>query len=102
MKERSVGCMPTIQETISKAIMAKGTIILKNRAALCIAIEDLSPDLSEELKFIKKVYNDEIGGILYEALIEGNIVKKRDILMKKTEEIQFGEKRFFPIFVILS
>lgn len=72
--------MPTIQETISKAIMAKGTIILKNRAALCIAIEDLSPDLSEELKFIKKVYNDEIGGILYEALIEGNIVKKRDLL----------------------
>ena len=72
--------MPTIQETIRKAVMAKGPIILKSKVDLCIAIDDLSPNLSEEKSFIEKIYNDEIGGFLYEALIEGDIEKKKALL----------------------
>ena len=72
--------MPTIQETISKAVKAKGSIILKSKVALCIVIEDLSPNLGEEHKFISRVYNDEIGNILYEALNDVNIENKKALL----------------------
>ena len=62
--------MPTIQDTISRAIMIIGTPILKDKEYLCVILEDLSPELSEELEFIRKIYNDEVGKFFYEAIIE--------------------------------
>jgi hypothetical protein len=59
--------MPNISDLICRAIQIRGATILKSKSELCIIIEDLSPDLHEQLEFIHRVYNDQVGGILYEA-----------------------------------
>ena len=72
--------MSTIQETISKATKVKGSNILRNKDVLCVVIEDLSPDLEEELKFINRVYNDDVGKILYNAFIAKDAEGKENLL----------------------
>ena len=59
--------MLNISDVICRAIQIRGATILKNKSELCIIIEDLSPDLHEQLEFIRRVYNDQVGRILYEA-----------------------------------
>ena len=59
--------MPTIQETIARAVSLKGNTILKNKRALCNVLEDLAPKLQEELVFIKRIYNDDVGNRVFEA-----------------------------------
>ena len=72
--------MPTIQETISRIINVEGPNIFKNKKKLCIAIEDLAPSLCEEIDFINKVYNDNVGQLIYETIVEDDIEKKKDLL----------------------
>ena len=73
--------MPTIQDTISKATKLKGAKIFKNKTELCIVIEDLAPELGEELRFIDRVYNNEVGRILFNALVESNLDRKKALLI---------------------
>lgn len=72
--------MSTIQETISKATKVKGPNILRSKDVLCVVIGDLSPDLEEELKFINRVYNDDVGKILYDAFIAKDTERKENLL----------------------
>lgn len=67
--------MQTIQNTIKKAIELKNFEILKNKKRFCSLLEDLSPQLQQEISSIKKLYDDNLGRLLFQALQSDNSEK---------------------------
>lgn len=87
--------MPIIQDTIKKAIKLKGYQILEDKNRLCTVLEDLSPDLPGERKFIDKVYSDGVGKIFFQACMAEDSDKKMHLKEADTyleEENGFNEK----------
>ena len=56
-----------LQETIRYAIQTEGAEILKDKNLLLSVLEDLNPLIDEELRFLNKVYTNELGDLLYRA-----------------------------------
>lgn len=67
--------LQTIQNTIKKAIELKNFEILKNKKRFCSLLEDLSPQLQQEISSIKKLYDDNLGRLLFQALQSDNSEK---------------------------
>lgn len=67
--------MSTIQDTIIRAVKVKGYRILEDKDALCVILEDLSPDLYKEREFIDKVYNNGVGKIILNACLSDSSKK---------------------------
>ncbi len=62
--------MPTVSETIEKAIELLGPKMVLRKNVFINAIEDINPHISDEIGVLKKAYSDEIGEILYQTIGE--------------------------------
>lgn len=71
--------MKNLNDTINRAISLKGVEILKSGNRFFDVLEDLSPQLVEDLSFIRKAYSDQLGELLYTAVIEGKNTKERRV-----------------------
>lgn len=71
--------MKNLNVTINRAISLKGAELLKSGNRFCNVLEDLSPQLVDDLSFIRKAYSDQLGELLYAAVIEGKGTKKRRV-----------------------
>lgn len=74
--------MPTIQDTIKRALLLKGPKVFDDEDELLALIEDLSPTLKYEIDFIRKVYNAKIGKRLYsscEVSVADKINEKQEV-----------------------
>ncbi len=98
--------MPNIQETLSHAIKLLGPEVIRTEKSLINAIEDLNPTLTDDIKYLKKVYEDDIGERLYQIL---NGKSSKDACLQEVsvflmEEYGFNEnwrKRFLTIFMFI-
>lgn len=59
--------MITIQDTIAKVLSIQSADVLKEKNTFCRMIEDLSPTLVDEISFINKIYDVELGKMLFDA-----------------------------------
>ncbi len=71
--------MPVIQDTIKKAIKKKGYGVLKSKERLCVLLEDLSPELEDDIGFLKKIYDNQLGVKLYDAATADEATKQQRI-----------------------
>lgn len=69
--------MNRIQDTICQAIKLQGAEILKKPEKFCNILEDLSPELSEERRFICRIYSEDLGKLLYNTYISEGDNKQR-------------------------
>ena len=95
--------MPVIQDTIKKAIKKKGYSVLKNRERLCILLEDLSPELEDDIGFLKKIYDNQLGIRVYNAATADEATKQQRIQDIRTKLIDDGRNnewidRFLTMF----
>ena len=67
--------MKKISDTINRAISLKGIEILKSSHRFYDVLEDLSPQLVEDLSFIRRAYSDQLGELVYAAVIAGKSTK---------------------------
>lgn len=72
--------MNSIQDTIVKGISLKGHELLKDKKKLCVLLEDLSPELQEEIAFIEKLYSNSVGTIFFNATQAENSEKEQFML----------------------
>lgn len=68
--------MKKFSDTVIYAISIKGADILKSSHRFCAIIEDLSPQLVEDISFIKKAYSDQLGELIYMAATANKINKE--------------------------
>lgn len=71
--------MPDMRATILQAVQLRGNRILADKDRLCIVLEDLSPELQDDLAFIEKVYNNDVGKLLLQACTTSG-EKRRELL----------------------
>ncbi|MCR4739464.1 MAG: hypothetical protein K5886_04295 [Lachnospiraceae bacterium] len=96
--------MPTVSETIEKAIELLGPQMVLKKNVFINAIEDINPHISDEIGVLKKAYTDEIGVILYQMIGDGSADKtvylKRltDHLVNECEYNERFTKRFTACF----
>lgn len=96
--------MPNIQETIRRAVALMGPEILENTRDFSNILEDLAPELSDERKFIAKIYSDDVGKLLagtYRADISARRehIREIDIFLDNENGInESWRKRFLGYF----
>ena len=59
--------METVQKAIAKALSMKGPDLLRDKKALCAMLDDMIPEQATVRRFIRMIYDDEIGNLLCEA-----------------------------------
>lgn len=95
--------MPVIQDTIKKAIKKKGYSVLKSRERLCVLLEDLSPELEDDIGFLKKIYDNQLGVRVYDAATADEATKQQRIQDIRTKLLDDGRnnewiERFLTMF----
>lgn len=60
--------MKITQKAIVKAVSSRGFDILSSKNLLCMLLDDLAPEQIDDIQFIRRIYTDEIGHILTEAV----------------------------------
>ena len=99
--------MPSIQETLVKAVSIRGGEILKDKQILCNILEDLSPDLYSTIAFINKIYTSAVGEMLFKAHIakkdqRKTYIKEADRILEEEEDRgEKSRKAFFSYFELL-
>jgi len=98
--------MPNIQETLSRAIGLLGDDVLKRSKLLINVIEDINPCLNDDIRFLRKVYSDEVGMLLYRSRQDGYEKEKylnelSDYLINECGYNDDWKNRFVSMFMFL-
>lgn len=99
--------MKTIYETISHILELLGPDVLGNRTVLLNAIEDSSPQLADELAFLRIVYTDGVADRVHVMYKKGNTSSKEfasEIMKYLTKQCGISDewsRRFIKYFEIL-